>query len=50
MRKCLTAAITGAVLTTFLLTFSAYARDHSELNGIWTPVPANSDFSGQPVL
>jgi hypothetical protein len=28
----------------------AFARDHSVLNGIWTLVPARSDFAGQPVV
>ena len=41
---------TGAVLTTLLFAFSAFARDHSALNGTWTLVPARSDFAGQPVL
>jgi hypothetical protein len=42
------------LLTTFLttLTFavSAFASDHSALNGTWTLVPAKSDFAGQPVV
>jgi hypothetical protein len=42
--------ISGAVLTTLLLAFSASARDHSVLNGNWTLVPAKSDFAGQPVV
>jgi hypothetical protein len=50
MRKYSTTAITGAVLTTLLLAFSAFARDHSALNGTWTLVPAKSDFAGQPVV
>ena len=45
-----TAAIAGAALTTILFAFSAFARDHSELNGAWTLVPASSDFAGQPVV
>jgi len=36
-------------LTTLLLAFSAFARDHSALNGTWTLVAAKSDFAGQPV-
>ena len=44
------ATITGAVLTTLLFAFSAFARDHSALNGTWTLVPAKSDFAGQPVV
>ena len=39
-----------AALTTLLLAFSAFARDHSALNGTWTLVPARSDFAGQPVV
>jgi hypothetical protein len=50
MRKYSTTAITGAVVTTLLFAFSALASDHSALNGTWTLVPANSDFSGQPVV
>jgi len=37
-------------LTTLLLAFCAFARDHSALNGTWTLVPAKSDFAGQSVL
>jgi hypothetical protein len=37
-------------LTTLLCAFSAFARDHSALNGTWTLVPAKSDFAGQPVV
>jgi len=44
------AAITGVVLTIFSLGQSAFARDHSALNGIWALVPAKSDFAGQPVV
>ncbi|MCU1336812.1 MAG: hypothetical protein JWO19_2393 [Bryobacterales bacterium] len=50
MRTNSTTTITGAVLTTLLFAFSAFARDHSALNGTWTLVPARSDFAGQPVL
>ena len=39
-----------AALTTLLLAFSAFARDHSALNGTWTLVPARSDFAGQSVV
>jgi hypothetical protein len=42
--------IVYAGLLTFLLVFSAVARDHSALNGAWTLVPARSDFGGQPVV
>jgi len=37
-------------LTTLLFAFSAFGRDHSALNGIWTLVPAKSDFAGQSVV
>jgi len=50
MRTYSTTAITGAVLTTLLFACSAFARDHSAINGTWTLVPAKSDFSGQPVV
>jgi hypothetical protein len=33
-----------------LVAFSAFARDHSALNGTWTLVPAKSDFAGQSVV
>lgn len=45
-----TTAITGAVLSTLLFAFSAFARDHTALNGTWKLVPAKSDFAGQPVV
>ncbi len=35
---------------TVLFGLSAFARDHSALNGVWTLVPAKSDFAGQPVV
>jgi hypothetical protein len=50
MRTYSITALTGAVLTTILLAFSAFARDHSALNGTWTLVPAKSEFAGQPVV
>ena len=50
MRTSSTTTITLAVLTTLLFAFSAFARDHSALNGTWTLVPAKSDFAGQPVV
>jgi hypothetical protein len=37
-------------LTALLFAFSAFARDHSALNGTWTLVPAKSDFASQPVV
>jgi hypothetical protein len=42
--------VTGTVLATFLFAFSAFARDHTALNGTWTLVPTGSDFAGQPVI
>jgi hypothetical protein len=50
MRTYSPSTITGAVLTTLLFAFSAFARDHSAMNGTWTLVPAKSDFAGQPVV
>jgi hypothetical protein len=50
MRTYSTITITGAVLATLLFAFSAFARDHSALNGTWTLVPTRSDFAGQPVV
>ena len=50
MRTYSSTRLTGAVLTTLLFAFSAFARDHSALNGTWTLVPAKSDFAGQPVV
>jgi hypothetical protein len=50
MRTYSTAAIAGAALTTLLFAFSAFAHEHSALNGTWTLVPAQSDFAGQPVV
>ncbi|MGA2324891.1 MAG: hypothetical protein ABSH05_01255 [Bryobacteraceae bacterium] len=50
MRTFSTTAIAAAVVTTLLCAFSAFARDHSALNGAWTLVPAKSDFAGQPVV
>jgi hypothetical protein len=50
MRTHCTPVITRAVLTTLLLTCSAFAHDHSVLNGTWTLVQAKSDFAGQPVV
>jgi hypothetical protein len=50
MKTYSTTTIAGAVLTTLLFACSAFARDHSALNGTWTLVPAQSDFAGQPVV
>ncbi len=37
-------------MTTLFFGFSAFARNHSELNGTWNLVPAKSDFAGQSVV
>lgn len=50
MRTNSTTRITGAVVATLLCAFSAFARDHSALNGAWTLVPAKSNFAGQSVV
>jgi len=47
MRPYSTTRIIGAIL---FFAFSALARDHSALNGVWTLVPTRSDFAGQPVV
>jgi hypothetical protein len=47
MRRYSTTAVIGAIL---FFTFSAPARDHSQLNCSWTLVPAKSDFAGQSVV
>jgi len=39
-----------AVLTALLVTFPAFGRDHSILNGTWTLIPTESDFGGQPII
>ena len=46
----LTTTIIGPVLSTLLFVVSASAHQHTALNGTWTLVPAQSDFSGQPVI
>jgi hypothetical protein len=50
VRKYSATVITGAVLATLFFAFSAFARDHTALNGTWTLVPTKSDFAGQPVV
>ncbi len=37
-------------MATLLFAFTAFAREHSALNGTWTLVPVKSDFAGQPVI
>ncbi len=50
MRRQLMNTLAGAALVTILLAIPAVAREHSELNGTWTVVPAKSEFAGQPVI
>ena len=50
MRTYSTTAVTGAILTTLLVAFAAFASDHSALNGTWTLAPTKSDFAGQSVV
>jgi len=50
MKTHSTTTLSGALLTTLLFAFSAFARDHSALNGTWTLVPTKSDFAGQRVV
>jgi hypothetical protein len=38
------------VLTALLFASSAFARDHSAMNGVWTLLPAKCEFAGQPVV
>jgi hypothetical protein len=42
--------ITGAGLAALLCAFSAFAHEHTALNGTWTLVPTQSDFAGQPTI
>ena len=41
---------TGAGLAALLCAFSAFAHEHTALNGTWTLVPTQSDFAGQPTI
>jgi len=50
MRTFSNTTIAGAVLTTLLFAVSAFAHEHTALNGTWTLVPTKSDFAGQPVI
>ena len=50
MRNHSTITLTAVLLTTVLSASSAFARDHSALNGTWTLIPAKSDFAGQSVV
>ncbi len=47
MKSHSTTAVIGAIL---LFTFSALARDHNALNGVWVLAPVKCDFAGQPVV
>jgi hypothetical protein len=42
--------ITRAALAAVLFACSAFAHDHSALNGAWKLVPTKSEFAGQPVM
>ena len=42
--------VLAVVLAALVFGAAAYARDHGSLNGVWTLVPAKSDFAGQPVV
>ncbi len=37
-------------MTTLLLAYPGFARDHRVLNGAWTLAPAKSNFAGQSVV
>jgi hypothetical protein len=50
MNRHSTITFVGAVLTTLLFAFGAFAHDRTALNGTWTMVPARSDFAGQSVV
>jgi hypothetical protein len=41
---------TSIITTTLLVAFSAFAREHTALNGTWVLVPTESNFGGQPVI
>src|SRR5580658_8706024 len=49
MRISSTTTTIGPVLT-LLFAATAFAHQHTALHGIWTLVPAQSDFAGQPVI
>jgi hypothetical protein len=50
MKRHSTSVIAGAILTAALFAFSAFAREHKELNGTWSLIPTKSDFAGEPVI
>jgi hypothetical protein len=49
MKISSTTTIIGPVLT-LLFAATAFAHQHTALNGTWTLAPAQSDFAGQPVI
>jgi hypothetical protein len=50
MRISSSTTIVGPIVTTLLFAATTFAHQHTALNGIWTLVPAQSDFAGQPVI
>lgn len=50
MTKDSISKIAGTALTVLLFALPVLARDHSAMNGIWTLVPAKSNFAGQSVV
>jgi hypothetical protein len=50
MKISSTIKLIGAVLATLPFAISGFARQHTALNGTWTLLPAQSDFSGQSVI
>jgi hypothetical protein len=50
MRTNSATTIRGAAWTALLFAVSAFAHQHTALNGAWTLVPTQSDFAGQPVI
>jgi hypothetical protein len=50
MKRVSTPTIVRGVFTALLLAVSAFAHEHTALNGVWTLVPAKSDFGGQPAV
>jgi hypothetical protein len=49
MKISSTTTIIGPILT-LLFAATAFAHQHTALNGTWTLAPAQSDFAGQPVI
>jgi hypothetical protein len=50
MPKIIKTVIPAAMLTTVLCAVTAFAHQHTALNGTWTLVPAQSNFAGQAVI